>query len=88
MRLYILAIVAAVLMLPHRAVAQAAGAFDAAKLRESKPIPLKPSARMPNSCAEYGVGFAPVVGTSTCAKIGGSIGVGVGTGNGGMRSTR
>jgi hypothetical protein len=30
------------------------------------------------SCAEYGPGFMPVQGTSTCVKIGGSIGVGVG----------
>jgi hypothetical protein len=30
------------------------------------------------SCAEYGAGFMPMQGSSTCIKFGGSIGVGVG----------
>jgi hypothetical protein len=33
-----------------------------------------------NPCAEYGAGFVRVEGSSTCIRIGGSIGVGAGVG--------
>lgn len=33
-----------------------------------------------NPCAEYGAGFIRVEGSSTCIRIGGSIGVGAGVG--------
>lgn len=41
-------------------------------------VPLRPAKTAANPCAEYGPGFARVEGSSTCIKIGGSIGVGVG----------
>lgn len=36
---------------------------------------MKPAPRKPNPCAEYGAGFVLVEGTSTCIRIGGSLGV-------------
>jgi hypothetical protein len=59
-------------------------AAPAQQSRDSKPnkpaksLPLRPARAAVNSCAEYGAGFARIEGTSTCIKIGGSIGVGVG----------
>jgi len=56
---------------------------QAEQSRESRPnkstatIPLR-APKAANSCAEYGPGFVKAEGTSTCVKIGGSIGVGVG----------
>ncbi len=35
-----------------------------------------------NPCAVYGPGFVRVEGTDTCMKIGGGIGIGVGTSSG------
>jgi hypothetical protein len=32
--------------------------------------------RKPNPCAQYGTGFVQVEGTSTCIRIGGSVGIG------------
>jgi hypothetical protein len=39
---------------------------------------MKSAPRKPNPCAEYGAGFVQVEGTSTCIRIGGSIGIGGG----------
>lgn len=39
---------------------------------------MKPAPRKPNPCAEYGAGFVQVEGTSTCIRLGGSIGIGGG----------
>jgi hypothetical protein len=36
-----------------------------------------------NECATYGAGFVKIEGTDTCMKIGGAIGIGVGTSSGG-----
>lgn len=44
----------------------------------AKPVPQK-------SCAEFGPGFVMVEGSTTCMRIGGSIGVGVGGGTGRSR---
>lgn len=44
----------------------------------AKPVPLRPAKAAANPCAEYGAGFVRVEGSSTCIKIGGSFGVGVG----------
>ncbi len=88
MRLLVLVVTAAVLGLPGSAFAQATGKFDGAKLRDRNQMQPKMPGRQRNPCAEYGAGFVPVAGTSTCAKLGGSISVGVGTGNGTVRSTR
>jgi hypothetical protein len=45
--------------------------------KQTKPLPPKAAA---NPCAEYGAGFVRIEGSSTCMKIGGSVGVGVGAG--------
>jgi hypothetical protein len=61
-----------------------ASAASAQQFREGKPdkpaktLPLRPPKAAANPCAEYGAGFARVEGSSTCIKIGGSFGVGVG----------
>lgn len=39
---------------------------------------IKPSPRKPDLCAQYGADFVQVEGTSTCVRIGGSIGIGGG----------
>ena len=77
------------MLAPGVTVAQRAGKLKADKLRDdgTQLQPKMPSDKR-NPCAEYGAGFAPVAGTSTCAKIGGSIGIGVGTGNGTTRIVR
>jgi hypothetical protein len=46
----------------------------------AKSLPLRPARAAANPCAEYGPGFVRIEGSSTCIKIGGSIGVGVGIG--------
>jgi hypothetical protein len=61
-----------------------ASAALAQQSRDSKPdkpaksLPLRPAKAAANPCAEYGAGFVRIEGSSTCIKIGGSIGVGVG----------
>jgi hypothetical protein len=62
----------------------AASAASAQQFRDDKPgkpaktLPLRPAKAAANPCAEYGAGFVSVEGSSTCIKIGGSFGVGVG----------
>ena len=41
-------------------------------------VPLRPAKTAANPCAEYGAGFVRIEGSSTCMKIGGSLGAGVG----------
>jgi hypothetical protein len=58
-------------------------AASAQQSRDSKPaksLPLRPAKAAANPCAEYGPGFVRIEGSSTCMKIGGSLGVGVGVG--------
>jgi hypothetical protein len=61
-----------------------AQAASAQQSRDGKPdqpaksLPLRPAKAAANPCAEFGPGFARIEGSSTCVKIGGSIGVGVG----------
>jgi hypothetical protein len=60
-----------------------ASSTSAQQFRDDKPgkpaktLPLRP-AKAANPCAEYGAGFVRIEGSSTCVKIGGSFGVGVG----------
>jgi hypothetical protein len=64
-------------------VVLSASAASAQQLREGKPaksLPLRPAKAAANACAEYGAGFVRIEGSSTCIKIGGSIGVGAGVG--------
>jgi hypothetical protein len=48
--------------------------------KSTKSLPLRPAKAAANPCAEYGAGFVRIEGSSTCMKIGGSLGVGVGVG--------
>jgi len=55
-------------------------AQQAREPRQDRPaasLPVRPKAAA-NPCAEYGPGFVRVEGSSTCIRIGGGIGVGVG----------
>jgi hypothetical protein len=53
-------------------------AFAAAK----KPVAMKqsmtPAPRKADPCKQYGAGFVQVEGTSTCIRVGGSVGIGGG----------
>jgi hypothetical protein len=59
-------------------------AASAQQSRDRKPdkpatsVPLRPAKAAANPCADYGAGFVRIEGSSTCMKIGGSFGVGVG----------
>ena len=88
MRVFVLVLAATILVSPGGAVAQVAGSLNTDRLRDGDQIQPKMPDRLRNPCAEYGAGFAPIAGTSTCARIGGSISVGVGTVNGAPKSTR
>jgi hypothetical protein len=61
-----------------------ASAAPAQQFRDDRPgkpaksLPLRPAKAAANPCAEYGTGFVRIEGSSTCVKIGGSFGVGVG----------
>jgi hypothetical protein len=46
--------------------------------KPAKSLPLRPAKAAANACAAYGAGFVRIEGSSTCIKIGGAIGVGVG----------
>jgi hypothetical protein len=46
--------------------------------KQAKSLPLRPAKAAANPCAEYGAGFVRVEGSSSCIKIDGSIGVGMG----------
>jgi hypothetical protein len=48
--------------------------------KQAKSRSLRPAKAAANPCAEYGAGFVRIEGSSTCMKIGGSVGVGVGMG--------
>jgi hypothetical protein len=60
--------------------ASAASAQQSSDRKPGKPpaVPLRPAKAAANPCAEYGAGFVRVEGSSTCVKIGGSFGVGIG----------
>jgi hypothetical protein len=61
--------------------ASAAFAQQSRDRRPDKPapsVPLRPAKAAANPCAEYGAGFVRIEGSSTCVKIGGSFGVGLG----------
>ncbi|HEV7878574.1 hypothetical protein [Bradyrhizobium sp.] len=59
--------------------ASAASAQQARKPdKPATSVPPRPAKAAANPCAEYGPGFVRIEGSSTCIKIGGSFGVGVG----------
>jgi hypothetical protein len=63
--------------------AQAASAQQSRDSKPAKPaksLPLRPAKAAANPCAEYGAGFVRIEGSSTCMKIGGSVGIGAGVG--------
>ena len=75
MRTIFLVIVLAVLS------ASAASAQQSRDRKPDKPapsVPLRAAKAASNPCAEYGPGFVRIEGSSTCMKIGGGFGVGVG----------
>jgi hypothetical protein len=75
MRTILPVIVLAVLSAP------AAPAQQSSDRKPGKPaaaVPLRPAKAAANPCAEYGAGFVRIEGSSTCVKIGGSFGVGIG----------
>jgi hypothetical protein len=77
MRTVFLVIVLAVLSV---SAAPAQQSRDGKPDKQAKSLPLRPAKAAANPCAEYGAGFVRIEGSSTCMKIGGSIGVGVGAG--------
>jgi hypothetical protein len=80
MRNILLAIVISVL--PAASLAEPSGRQKPDQSAKSGPlIPVK-RAGAGNSCAAYGPGFAKVEGTDTCVKIGGAVGIGVGSSSG------
>jgi hypothetical protein len=61
--------------------ASSASAQQSSDRKPGKPatsVPPRPAKAAANPCAGYGAGFVRIEGSSTCIKIGGSFGVGVG----------
>jgi hypothetical protein len=77
MRIILAVIVLAVLSVSAALAQQSRGGKPE---KPAKSLPLRPAKAAANPCAEYGAGFVRIEGSSTCIKIGGSIGVGVGAG--------
>jgi hypothetical protein len=67
-----------VLALLSASAASAQQSRDGKPDKPAKSLPLRPAKTAANPCAEYGAGFVRIEGSSTCIKIGGSFGVGVG----------
>lgn len=76
-RLVVAAFAALAMTLPG-ADALAASSRHKTKAHSSSTAKPTPRRAQETSCAEYGAGFMPMQGSSTCIKFGGSIGVGVG----------
>ncbi len=58
----------------------AASSAQAAEDKRAAPKPMpSPKQSSGNPCAAYGPGFVQVEGGSTCVRVGGGIGVGVGS---------
>ena len=51
-----------------------------AKATASRPEAAAPRAKSVNPCSEFGPGFVQIEGSTTCARIGGAIGIGATTG--------
>jgi len=79
MRNILLAIVVA--MLPAAAAEPSSSQKPDKPLGSGRLLPLK-GAGAGNSCAAYGPGFVKLDGTDTCVKIGGAVGIGVGSSSG------
>jgi hypothetical protein len=67
-----------VLALLSASAAPAQQSRDGKPDKPAKSLPLRPAKTAAKPCAEYGAGFVRIEGSSTCIKIGGSFGVGVG----------
>jgi hypothetical protein len=67
-----------VLALLSASAASAQQSRDGKPDKPAKSPPLRPAKAAANPCAEYGAGFVRIEGSSTCIKVGGSLGVGVG----------
>ena len=79
MRNILLAI--AVAMLPAAAAEPSSSQKPNKPTTSGRPLPLK-RAGAANSCAAYGPGFVRLDGTDTCVKIGGAVGIGLGSSSG------
>ena len=77
MRTIVSVIIVAVL---SASVASAQQSRDSKPNKPAKSLPLRPPKAAANACAEYGAGFVRIEGSSTCIKIGGSVGIGAGMG--------
>jgi hypothetical protein len=51
---------------------------EASKKTAATKQSMKPAPRKPDPCKQYGAGFVQVEGTSTCIRVGGSVGIGGG----------
>ena len=71
----------AVVMLPAAAAEPSSSQKPDKPLSSGRVLPLK-GAGAGNSCAAYGPGFVKLDGTDTCVKIGGAVGIGVGSSSG------
>jgi hypothetical protein len=67
-----------VLAMLSASAAPAQQSGDRKPVKPATAVPLRPAKAAANPCAEYGAGFVRIEGSSTCIKIGGSFGVGVG----------
>ncbi len=79
MRNILLAI--AVAMLPAAAAESPSSQKPDKPVASGRLLPPK-GAAAGNSCAAYGPGFVKLDGTDTCVKIGGAVGIGVGSSSG------
>jgi hypothetical protein len=77
MRKILLAMVAATLPASMASAEQPVRLKPESNPAQERLLPLKRNKG--NDCAAYGPGFSKVAGTGTCVKVGGSIGVEMGT---------
>jgi hypothetical protein len=81
MRNTLLAILVAMLPASIAAAEQSSSQKPGTPAASGRLLPLK-GAGAGNSCAAYGPGFVKLDGTDTCVKIGGAVGIGVGSSSG------
>lgn len=77
MRIFLLAIVAAVLPALTALAEQPAGRKPLKAATSGKLLPLRGAASV-QSCAAHGAGFVRIEGSDTCVKIGGAVSIGAG----------
>jgi hypothetical protein len=78
MRVLILALI--LTAVPLHAIPYPMAARRLAKNKPASAYAAQPKLPKSSPCAEYGAGFVWVEGSSTCIRVGGSVGVGAGVG--------